>query len=171
MISQTSTRLRARRHTHAMTHTTTRRTWRLAGHPRVARGHGVSRQSGLCRRPRVLPWHISPYFSWQNPARTVRPFCHGAVGVATSQGTPGQQAAGALWFCPQRLAVATETPGRVSRVPGPIVTHGLPCCPVEMEAPCRHTPGTAPGESPVCPGPRTTQRDHVICPFSETAVF
>lgn len=91
--------------------------WRPSGHPRVATGHAMSGQTRLCRRPWVLPWHISPYFSWQNPTLMVQFFCHRAVGVATSQGPRGQEGAGALWFCPQRVAVATEVPCRVSWSP------------------------------------------------------
>ena len=117
IISQTSTCLCVPRHTHAMTHHATTDIWRLSGHPRVATGHGLLQQTRLCHRPRVLPCHISPYFSWQNPTLMVRLFCHRAVGVTTSQGPPGQEGAGTLWFCPQRVAVATEMPCRVSRSP------------------------------------------------------
>lgn len=103
------------------------------------------------------------------------PNTHGATSL--SRGGGGRDIPGTTGTGRGRRALVLSSAGRccdrnaVSYVPGSIVTHGLPCCPVEIEAPCRHTPGTARGESPVCPVPRTTRRKHVIFLFLETVVF
>ena len=101
--------------------------WLLSGHPRVATGHAVSGQTRLCRRPWVLPQIQGQQQRWPGiSCRTFHGrtqnswcdfFCHRAVGVATPQGPRGQEGAGTLWFCPQRVAVATEVPCRVSWSP------------------------------------------------------
>lgn len=84
------------------------------------------------------------------------PNTHGATFL--SRGGGGRDIPGTTGTTSGRCALVLSSVARCcdrnagSRVPGSIVTHGLPC-PVEIEVPCRHTPGTEPGESPVCPGP------------------
>lgn len=107
--------------------------WLLSGHPRVATGHAVSGQTRLCRRPWVLPWHILQYFSWQNPKLMVRFFL--------SQGGGGRDIPGTTGTGRGRHALVLSSAGRccdrsaMSCVLVSILTHRLPCCLVEIEAP------------------------------------